>query len=117
METMRETLDLALELNTEMVNMYPCMALPGSPMYHEAIENNWALPNSYEGYAFLAYNSKPLPTNHLSAKQVLKFRDEAWQEYFTNPKYLELVEEKFGDKQRQNIEELASISLKRKILE
>ena len=29
--TMQQTLDLALELNTEMVNMYPCQALPGSP--------------------------------------------------------------------------------------
>ena len=31
--TMQETLGLALELNTEMVNMYPCQALPGSPLY------------------------------------------------------------------------------------
>ena len=30
-ETMKQTLDLALELNTEMANMYPCQALPGSP--------------------------------------------------------------------------------------
>ena len=27
-ETMEQTLDLALELNTEMANMYPCQALP-----------------------------------------------------------------------------------------
>ena len=117
METMQETLDLAIELNTEMANMYPCMALPGSPMFHEAKENNWELPSSFEGYAFLAYNSKPLPTHNLSAKQVLKFRDEAWQQYFTNPKYLELVEKKFGEQQRKNIEEMSSIRLKRKILE
>jgi len=31
METMQQTLDLALELNTEMANMYPCQALPSSP--------------------------------------------------------------------------------------
>ena len=30
LETMKQTLDLALELNTEMANMYPCQALPGS---------------------------------------------------------------------------------------
>ena len=35
-ETMRQTLDLALELNTEMANMYPCQALPGSPMHTRA---------------------------------------------------------------------------------
>jgi len=117
METMRQTLDLALELNTEMANMYPCMALPGSPMFHEAKENNWKLPDSYEGYAFLSYDSQPLPTKHLSSKEVLKFRDEAWQEYFESPKYLDLVEKRFGIQQRKNVEEMASIQLKRKILE
>jgi len=117
METMRQTIDLAIELNTEMANMYPCMALPGSPLYNEAKENNWNLPDSYEGYAFLSYNSQPLPTKYLSSKEVIKFRDEAWQEYFTNPKYLDLVERRFGPQQRKNVEEMASIKLKRKILE
>jgi radical SAM superfamily enzyme YgiQ (UPF0313 family) len=117
METMKQTLDLAIELNTEMANMYPCMALPGSPMYHEALENNWKLPDSYEGYGFLSYDSQPLPTKYLSSKEVLKFRDEAWQEYFENPKYLDLVEKRFGLQQRKNVEDMASISLKRRILE
>jgi hypothetical protein len=93
------------------------MALPGSPMYHKALENNWKLPDSYEGYGFLSYDSQPLPTKYLSSKEVLKFRDEAWQEYFENPKYLDLVEKRFGLQQRKNVEDMASISLKRRILE
>jgi len=113
---MQETLDLALELNTEMANMYPCQALPGSPMYHTAKKNGWALPDSYEGYAFLSYESQPLPTNHISSAEVLKFRDEAWQTYFSNRAYLELVESKFGFHQRKNVEDMASIRLKRKLL-
>ncbi len=113
---MQETLDLALELNTEMANMYPCQALPGSPMHNQAVKKGWALPDSYEGYAFLSYECQPLPTNHASAAEVLKFRDDAWQTYFSNPNYLKLVEKKFGLTQRMNIEEMASIRLKRKIL-
>lgn len=116
LETMQETLDLALELNTEMANMYPCQALPGSPMYHRAQREGWALPDSYEGFAFLSYESQPLPTKYLSSAQVLKFRDEAWQTYFTNPAYLSLVEQKFGVTERHNVEEMAKIHLKRKIL-
>ena len=116
METMRETLDLALELNTEMANMYPCMALPGSPIYNQAKANNWKLPDSYGGYAFLSYDSQPLPTQYLSSEEVIKFRDEAWQEYFTNPEYLNLVEKKFGIQQRKNVEQMSSIKLKRKAL-
>lgn len=116
METMQETLDLALELNTEMANMYPCQALPGSPMYNIAKKNGWALPDSYEGYAFLSYESQPLPTKYVSSADVLRFRDEAWQKYFTNPAYLTLVEQKFGAIERKNIEDMASIHLNRKIL-
>ena len=116
LDTMQETLDLALELNTEMANMYPCQALPGSPMYHTALKNNWALPDSYEGYAFLSYDSQPLPTKSLSSAEVLQFRDSAWQKYFSNPAYLELVENKFGTQERKNIEDMAKIHLKRKLL-
>jgi len=116
LETMQETLDLAIELNTEMANMYPCQALPGSPMYHIARKNGWELPDSYEGYAFLSYESQPLPTKYLSSAEVLRFRDEAWQSYFTNPEYLNLVEMKFGLQERKNVEDMSSIPLKRKIL-
>ena len=90
--TMQETLDLALELNTEMANMYPCQALPGSPMYNIALANGWKLPDSFEGFAFLSYESEPLPTKHLTAAEVLSFRDQAWEKYFTHAPYLDLVE-------------------------
>ena len=116
METMQETLDLAVELNSEMANMYPCQALPGSPMYHMARKSGWKLPDSYEGYAFLSYESQPLPTKHLTSEQVLRFRDDAWQQYFTNRQYLDLVERKFGLTERNNVQDMTKIGLKRKIL-
>jgi radical SAM superfamily enzyme YgiQ (UPF0313 family) len=116
METMQQTLDLAFELNTEMANMYPCQALPGSPLYYTAKANGWKLPSTLGGYAFLSYDSEPLPTKHLSSSQVLKFRDNAWQKYFTNATYLQSVEKTFGPQQRKNVEAMASIRLKRKLL-
>ncbi|MBF0240379.1 MAG: B12-binding domain-containing radical SAM protein [SAR324 cluster bacterium] len=115
-DTMQETLNLALELNTEMANMYPCQALPGSPIYYYAKAHHWKLPTTYEGYAFLSYESEPLPTKYLSAAEVLKFRDDAWQTYFTNPAYLNLVEQKFGSQERQNVEDMTKIKLRRKLL-
>lgn len=116
-ETMRQTLDLALELNTEMANMYPCMALPGSPLYWTAKTNGWPLPSNYAGYAFLGYDCQPLPTKHLTAAEVLRFRDQAWQTYFGHPEYLNLVERTFGPAQRYNVEAMARTKLKRRILE
>jgi radical SAM superfamily enzyme YgiQ (UPF0313 family) len=116
LDTMQQTLDLALDLNTEMANMYPCQALPGSPLHVEAKRAGWALPTDYAGYGFLSYDSQPLPTKHVSAAEVLRFRDRAWQIYFTNPEYLALVERRFGAQQRQNVEEMARIPLKRRLL-
>lgn len=115
-ESMQQTLDLALELNTEMVNMYPAQALPGSALHNIAKERNWKLPSSPEGYAFLSYECEPLPTKTLTAAEVLRFRDNAFQTYFKHEPYLKLVEQKFGSQQRRNVEDMASIKLKRKIL-
>lgn len=111
-----QTRDLAMELNTEMTNVYACQALPGSPLYYTAQKNGWTIPNQYEGFAFLAYDCLPLPTKHLSAAEVLQFRDDAWHKIFSNPDYLKLVESKFGPKQRNNVEDLFQIRLKRKLL-
>ena len=116
MDSMRHTLDLALELNTEMANMYPCQALPGSPLYYEAISNGWKLPENYEGYSFLSYETQPLPTRHVSAAQVLDFRDSAWNTYFQRDEFLDLVEKKFGLQQKNNVKNMSTIKLKRKLL-
>lgn len=116
METMQETLDLALELNTEHANFYAAMALPGSPLYMYAKNSGWDLPQTFEEFAFLSYDCKPLRTKTLEGAEVLKFRDEAWHKYFSHEPFLKLVETKFGADSRQNLEEMAKIKLKRKIL-
>lgn len=113
---LQSTLDLALELNTEFANMYCASALPGSPLYMRAKMNNWDLPNSFEEYAFYSYECKPLPTNHLTPKEVLAFRDSAWLTYNSSKAYLDMVEKKFGKDNKQNIEDQTKIKLKRKIL-
>ena len=43
LSTMQETLDLALNPNTEHANFYATSALPEVP-YIQAKENNWELP-------------------------------------------------------------------------
>ena len=62
------------------------------------------------------YESEPMRTKYLSAAEVLKFRDEAFQTYFTNPAYLDVVERRFGATQRKNVEDMTTIRLKRKLL-
>jgi hypothetical protein len=55
-----------------------------------------------------------LPTRHLSASDVLKFRDEAFQIYFNHPKYLDMVQKKFGAETVQHLKEMSAHKLERK---
>ena len=115
-ESMQDTLDMAIDLNCEFANFYSAMAYPGSKLYLDAIREGWELPETYVGYSQHSYETKPLNTKHISAAEVLKFRDEAFQKYYTNEKYLKLVEDKYGLNTRQGIEDMTKIKLKRKIL-
>jgi len=114
--SMQQTLDLALELNCEFMNIYSAAAYPGSRLYGEVISKGVRLPGKWHDYAQHSYKFIPLPTNHLKPEEVLKFRDDFFHEYFENPKYLDMVEEKFGLVARKHIEEMTKIRLKRKIL-
>lgn len=71
---------------------------------------------AYQGYGFLSYETYPLATKHVPASEVVKFRDDAWKTYHLNPKFLCLIEEKYGLESRNNIEELAKVKLKHRIL-
>ncbi len=117
MASMQMTLDLAMELNTEMANFYSAMAYPGSPLHGQAKEKGWKLPSTYEGYSQHAYETQPLPTKFLKAEEVLAFRDAAWMKYHTNPKFLSLLKEKFGQVAMDETLKTTKIKLKRKILE
>lgn len=115
-DTMQETLDFALELNTELSNFYCAMAYPGSKLYDIAIKEGWELPKEWHGYSQHSYETLPLPTKHISAKEVLKFRDDAFHNYFENPRYLNMIEDKFGIKVKEHIQEMTKTRLKRKLL-
>jgi len=117
LETMQETLDMATELNCEFANFYCAMAYPGSKLYDIAIKENWQLPGSWHAFSQHAYEMLPLPTKYLSAKEVLTFRDEAFHKYFSNFKYLYVLEKKFGQKVREHVQDMTKNKLKRKILE
>jgi anaerobic magnesium-protoporphyrin IX monomethyl ester cyclase len=115
--TMQETLKLATELNCEFANFYSAMAYPGSPLYQMAIDHNWALPQTWSGFSQHSYDCLPLPTEKVSAAEVLKFRDDAFDRYFANRRYLDMVTQKFGWETRGHIEQMTRHKLRRKIFE
>ena len=115
-KTIKKTFNLSLELCTAGWNTYGAMALPGSLLYKKALEDGTPLPDTYEGYSFHSYETLPLPTETLTAKDVISLRDKAFHEYHNHKPFLELIEKKFGKKAAENILEMTKIKLKRKIL-
>jgi radical SAM superfamily enzyme YgiQ (UPF0313 family) len=115
LSTMQQTLDLALDLNCEFANFYSAMAYPGSPLYAAAEKNGWPLPRSWSGYSQHALDTQPLPTRHVSAAEVLRFRDEAFNTYYRNPAYLAMIESKFGPAEVAAIRRMTAHRLKREI--
>lgn len=115
--TMRETLEMAKDLRTEFANFYCAMAYPGSKLYKLAIEDKRALPGEWHGFSQHSYEVVPLSTRHLSAREVLEFRDNAFHDYFEDPAYLDMVDRVFGSGVREGIIEMTGTRLGRKLLE
>jgi len=116
LDSMQATLDMALDLNCEFANFYCAMAYPGSELYGLAVTNNWPLPKQWSGYSQHARDTLPLPTKYVSAAEVLRFRDAAFQTYFTNPRYLNRIAEKFGQGTVDHIRQMTTHQLKRELL-
>lgn len=116
-ESMQRTLDLALELRCEWMNVYPAMALPGSQLYREAVAAKMRLPTSWAGFAFLGYECIPLPTAALTSEEILRFRDMMFLRYFGDSEYLAMIQAKFGQAAVADILEMVAVGPpKRKIL-
>jgi anaerobic magnesium-protoporphyrin IX monomethyl ester cyclase len=111
--TMQETLDMAVELNAEFANFYCAMAYPGSQLYTMAMAEGWPLPQTWTGYSQHSVDMLPLPTKHIPASEVIRFRDQAFQDFFKNKKYLDMVNQKFGPATVEHIREMASHKLER----
>ena len=116
-ESIEETYKLSEDLNTVGWNTYPAIALPGSQLYKEALDNKSKLPKDYDEFSFHSYNTLPLPTEHLAAYEVLELRDEKFNQYFSSEKFLYKIKEKFGKNAVTNVKEMLDIKLKRKIVE
>jgi radical SAM superfamily enzyme YgiQ (UPF0313 family) len=119
LDSMQATLDLALTLNTEWANFYCAMAYPGSPLYAQAKEKGWSLPDDaggpgWIGYSQHAYDTLPLPTDRLAATQVLDFRDRAFQQYFQNAGYLTMLDRTFGHRVVQHVKDMCAHNVRRR---
>ena len=118
-DSMKETLDLSIRINSEWANFYSGMAYPGSQLYPMAKNKGWMLPDDNKGpgwigYSQHGYETLPLRTEHVKASEVLNFRDKAFDAYFKNSDYLSMITKTFGKESTEHISKMTMHKLKRK---
>lgn len=112
LDTMQRTYDFLVQYNFEWVNMYPVFPYPGTKLYDEIEE-----PKNWKGYSLYGYECQPQATKHVSAADVLRYRDEAFVRYHSRPEYLSMIESRFGLATKEHILRMLQTPLKRRILE
>jgi len=87
-ETMQQTLDFALRLNTDTAQFYPLLPFPGTEAYAWAKENGY-INGTYSDYvqADGTINSL-LELPNLSSTEMVSFCDEARKKYYWRPSYI-----------------------------
>jgi len=95
-DDMKRTFAMAVDLQCEFVNFYVALPYPGSEWYESLKDKStdWSSFNQYS-------------PNICADYEVVKFRDEAYLRYITRPEYLKMIREKFGDKAKAHILEMA----------
>ena len=117
LSTMQSTLDLALLCQTEFANFYSAMAYPGSRLYDDAVKTGKRLPPTWRSFSQHNDDCTPMDTEYVDAATVLRFRDEAFTRYFTDPNYLAMIERKFGKETLEHVKQMTTYKLKRKLLD
>ena len=94
-EDMQAALDMAMRENLEYANFNVALPYPGSAWY----DSLSVKPQDWD-----AFNQFSL--NICASAEVVKFRDAAFQTYFSRPEYLSMVRGKFGEQAERHIQEM-----------
>lgn len=87
-ETMQQTLDLALKLNTDTAQFFPLIPYPGTEAH------KWALDNGYIETDYTKYclpdgtHNTVLSLPHLTAQEMVDFCNMARRKYYLRPRYI-----------------------------
>jgi radical SAM superfamily enzyme YgiQ (UPF0313 family) len=115
-QTMRQTLQMAIDLNCEFANFYVVLPYPGSGLFNDATAQG-LIPDSWVAFSQHGYDTVPMPTRHLAPKDVLAFRDQAFVSYFDRPAYRKMMDQRFGAAVNAHLDRMLAIRVKRRLLE
>ncbi len=87
--TMRQTLDLALELDPDTAQFYPLMVYPGTRAYREAKDSGHLVPSSWRGWLDgRGLHSCVVRTGELTPRELVDFCDYARRRFYLRPRYI-----------------------------
>lgn len=94
--SMQESFDMAKNFQFEWANFYCAMAYPGTRLYDELVAQGVQMPKEWSAYGHYSRDSRPLSTNYMNWKDVVRFRDAAFKEYYEAPAYQAMIARRFG---------------------
>ncbi|MGF6906980.1 B12-binding domain-containing radical SAM protein [Fusobacterium sp. PH5-44] len=88
-DTMQETLDFAMKLNTDTAQFYTLHPYPGTEAYNWAVENGYLKNDNYENWVKTdGTHNCVISLGDISAEELVEFCDVARKKYYLRPKYI-----------------------------
>lgn len=112
-ESMEMNLIMAKDYCFDWINFNVAIPYPGTPWFFESVKEGWIPPTTWDGYAQLSVNVKPKGTKTLPPKEVIQFRDYAYENYFQSPEHRAYVTEHFGEWGTKTVNEMLAVKLVR----
>lgn len=117
-ESMQKSLALCKEICPEWINFYVTMLYPGSRDYMDAVRAGKIKEDKWIEYAQYSYECIPAGGKYLRPREVLAFRDYAFNAFFEDNKaYFDLIRKKFGQRYVDDIKKMTESKLHRKLLQ
>ena len=111
--SMQESFDMAKKFQFEWANFYCAMAYPGTRLYDELVAKGVSMPTKWSAYGHYSRDSRPLSTKYVDWKEVVRFRDAAFKEYYESPAYQAMITKRFGPESAAYVRRILSQPLVR----
>jgi hypothetical protein len=89
------------------------MAFPGTKLYDELVAQGVEMPREWSAYGHYSRNSRPLSTEHVDWKDIIRFRDAAFVEYYSDPAYQAMIARRFGEEAAAFVRQILEYPLQR----
>jgi radical SAM superfamily enzyme YgiQ (UPF0313 family) len=88
-ETMKETLDFALDLDLDTAQFYPLMVYPGTDAYHEALcDGNITCRSWRDWLTEEGLHNCVIRTDELTGRELVEFCDYSRRRFYLRPGYI-----------------------------